>query len=483
MKKNECTFTKMCGCYVNGEKEIVLKLNETFLNLEDEEFYKYLDISKKTLSGAIGNNLMELEFPMEEEDAGGKQQFLMGLKESKLKNEALLDAFYQLVIDTYDYAGNYLILLYHDAYDVMTKTSDRRSLDESEEVYEYLICAICPVALSKPALGYLETENRIGPRQRDWVVGAPDTGFIFPAFTERSTDIHSIVFYVKDPKEPHNKFIESGFGCTSKLTATQQKNTFQTIINKAITDERERDNAMMEIQESLTQLIDDHALYQTDDEDLAILTQDSIREILTNSGLPEEVTQKIEQAYEETFSEAPPIVDHLLDNKVLAVSAQRKVEKALAEQVHELQEKLQITLQDKSDSNYYDDSNNSYGEDDAIQAKINAAIEEDPSLAPITEKQSVELENTKDSSDTSTDENPTGSDDISEDHATTNATHNHELNSDIDATTGALYDVILRVTPEKATQIHSQIIDGKKCIVIPLDENEQANVNGIKTVL
>jgi len=131
-KKTGCTFTKMCGCYVNSAKEIVVNFNETFLNLEDDEFYKYLDIAKKTLSGNLGNNLLELAFPMEEEEQGGKQQFLMGLRESKLKNEGLLETFYQLIIDSYDYAGNYLILVYHDAYDVMTKTTDNNKLDESE---------------------------------------------------------------------------------------------------------------------------------------------------------------------------------------------------------------------------------------------------------------------------------------------------------------------------------------------------------------
>ena len=84
-------------------------------------------------------------------------------------------------------AGNYLILLYLDSYDVMTRTKDNINVDESEEVYKYMLCAICPVTLSKPGLGYLEKEQRIGARIRDWVVGAPETGFLFPAFNDRST--------------------------------------------------------------------------------------------------------------------------------------------------------------------------------------------------------------------------------------------------------------------------------------------------------
>ena len=215
-KKEACTFTRMCGCYVDADRNKITKIGETFLNLEDEEFYKYLEIAKKVLSGTIGNNLLELEFPLAEEAAGGRQQFLMGLRESRLKNDDLMDTFYDMIIDSYDYVGNYLILIFHDAYDVMTKTSDNDKLDESEEVYEYLLCAICPVNLTKPGLGYREDENRIGPRIRDWVVGAPDTGFVFPAFTDRSTDIHSVMFYTRSLFAPRGAGIHrrpSRFPC------------------------------------------------------------------------------------------------------------------------------------------------------------------------------------------------------------------------------------------------------------------------------
>ena len=90
-KKESCTFTRMCGCYVDAEKHKIVDFGQTFLNLEDEEFYKYLEISKKVLSGIVGNNLLTLDIPIEEEAAGGRQQFLMGLRESKLKNKELMD--------------------------------------------------------------------------------------------------------------------------------------------------------------------------------------------------------------------------------------------------------------------------------------------------------------------------------------------------------------------------------------------------------
>lgn len=198
-KKDACTFTKLRGCYVDNQKNILLHIDETFLNLEEDEFYKYLEIAKKALSGTIGNNLLELSFRRDE--AGEEaQKFFLALRDSALKQDGLLDLLYERIIREYDFAGNYLILLFHDAYDVITKTTDNNKLDESEEVYEYVLCAICPVELTKAGLGYHKDKNIIAPRIRDWVVSVPETGFLFPAFSDRSSDVNAMGYYVKDAK-------------------------------------------------------------------------------------------------------------------------------------------------------------------------------------------------------------------------------------------------------------------------------------------
>lgn len=407
-KKDACTFTRLCGCYVDADRNKVTTFGETFLNLEDEEFHKYLELAKKVMSGTIGNNILELEFPTAEEAPGGRQQFLMGLRESALKSDELMEAFYDLVIDSYSYVGNYLILIFHDAYDVMTKTSDNNKLDESEEVYEYLLCAICPVSLTKPGLGYREDENRIGPRIRDWVVGVPDTGFVFPAFTDRSSDIHSVMFYTRDTKNPHAEFMESGLGCDPKLTATEKKLTFQSIVKEVIGEDEEESEALfLDIQENLNNMIP-----VTEDEaaepEPIIVTPNAIAEVLTESGVSDEQAAVIEKTYENVFGEEPPEAEHLVDPKLVEANGRRKEKIELVEQVNSLKQQLEeIRTLPVSDSEG--------GEDDAPAVKT--------------------------------------------------------------------YDVILRVKPEKVGQIHSEIIGGKKCLVIPMDEDEHAAVNGVNTTV
>ena len=400
MTKTNCTFTRMCGCYVNAEKEIVLTFNENFLNLSEDELHKYLEIAAKTLSGTRGNNLLELTFPKEQEEAGGKQQFLMGLKESKLKNDELSQTFYQLVIDNYDYAGNYLIILFHDVYDVMAKTSDNRTLDESEEVYEYLLGAVCPVTLSKAALGYIETENRIGPRMRDWVVGVPDAGFVFPAFTGRSTDIHSVMFYTRDTKEPHDEFMEFILGCTARQTATEKKNMFTDIISGAVPDERRRGRVLYDIHETLQGMVDEKALFTepAQEPDPIVLTPQAIKDVLATSKVPEEIAERIGQSYVEKFSIEPPVAELLVDKKILSSGAHERREEELLIEVQQLKDELG-------------------------QTKNELALTQPPA-------------------------------------------------DDADC------KIILRVAPQKAEQITTQVIDGRRCIVIPVKENEYACVNG-----
>lgn len=452
LKKDECTFTRMCGCYVDAQKNIVLNIKETFLNVQEEEFFKYLEIAKKTLSGTIGNNLLELNFPLDEENIGGRQYSLMELKKSKLKDDAMLDSFYKLIIDSYDYTGNFLILIFHDAYDVMTKTTDNSKLDESEEVYEYLLCAICPVSLTKPALGYFEDENRIGARIRDWAVGAPDLGFVFPAFTDRSTDINSIMYYTKNAKDPHPELMEEALGCSSKQTATLQKEAFNTIVRNALgNDEAKSDHFFMEIQETLNNMVDDHNTVNGKDAEPIILTNDNIQDVLIESGIPEEILTKIEKSYTEKFGDTPPVVEHLIDTKALAANEQRKKEESLEKKVRILEERLEKTKLDT-----VQDSE----KESALEVETGLALKADIDTVLETET-NIKLDT---DSDTNLEES-SDSEIEAEEHTTPN------------------YDIVLQVKPQKVTQIKSQIIDGKKCIVIPIDDDEQANVNGVNTLL
>lgn len=211
-----CAITRICGCYVDGEKNIKTKLKEAFLSLSEEEAFKYFEIFRKTLSGTLGKNLINMEFPLEQEKEGGAQEFLLRLRGSKLQDEDLLDEFYDKVIQSYDYGENYYIILIHSVYDIPGKSSDGTEMfDASDEIYDHILCSICPVKLSKAGLCYNAETNNIEDRIRDWIVEMPDLGFLFPVFNDRSTDIHGLLYYTKNAEQLRTSFVDELFGCAA----------------------------------------------------------------------------------------------------------------------------------------------------------------------------------------------------------------------------------------------------------------------------
>jgi hypothetical protein len=300
-KHENSTITKFSGCYVDGEKVIKTKFTETFLCMPEEETFKYFEIFKKTLSGTIGKNLINMEFPTETEFNGGSQQFLLNLRDSELKDEALLDEFYEKVIQSYDFVGNYLILLIYAAYDVPGKTNDKIMMDDaSDEVYRFILCSICPVKLSKPGLSYNEDSNAIQKRIQDWVVGAPINGFLFPAFHERSTDIHNVLYYAKESEDLHSDFVDQLLGCTLPMSAGGQKETFQTLIVETLGDECEYE-IVKNIHDKLNEIIEEHKMKEIPEP--LTLDKMEVKNLFAESGVEEEKLQEFEKNYEKVAGE------------------------------------------------------------------------------------------------------------------------------------------------------------------------------------
>lgn len=410
-KKDHCTFTKVCGCYVNGEKNTILKFRETFLNLDEDDYFKYLEIAKKVLSGTVGNNILELNFEANKEFKSEAQTSLLSLRNTQLKDDTVLDEFYQSIINNYDYTGNYLILLFHDAYDVITKTKDNQKIDESEEVYEYVLCAICPVSLSAPGLRYFEEENEIKSRIRDWVVNPPVNGFVFPAFIDRSSDVNSVMYYTKNAKDTHPELMENVLGCPSKQTATIQKEAFQSIIKDSFgADEKKAEKIFMDVQENLNAMVEEYnEMYDDTDCEPISLKDTDIQNLLIDSGIPQEISNDIEKSYVEIFGDDIPLAENLIDAKILKANEQRRKEEDLKKQVKMLETKLEEVQKEFAISN--------------------------------------ESEETIENDDTSE------------------------------------YDVVLQVKPEKVSQIKSQIIDGQKYLVIPINDDEHTKVNDLDDLI
>ena len=297
-------ITRICGCYVGGEKEKITTFREAFYSLQEEDTYKYYEIFKKTLSGTLGRNLINLEFPLEQEYEGGTQEFLLRLRNSELKDDALLDAFYERVIQDYYCVGNYLILLIHTAYDVPGVTSDGIDMeDASDEVFSYLLCSICPVNLSKPGLSYHPESNLFQNCNRDWLVDMPQIGFLFPAFNDRSTDIHSTLYYTKNADELHEEFVDSILGAVPPIPVSSQKEMFQALIEETLGEKREYET-IMSIQENVQEKIEE----SKDNPEPLTLGRKDVEQIFAESGVQEEQLRQFDAVYDKVLPEETPLV-------------------------------------------------------------------------------------------------------------------------------------------------------------------------------
>ena len=290
---SNCCITRICGCYVDSEKNKKTELKEAFLSLPEEDAFKYFAIFRKALSGSIGKNLINMEFPLHTESEGGTHHFLLKLRDSQLRDDAILENFYDKVITGYDYSENYYIILIHCVYDIPAKASDGTEMfDASDCVYEFVQCAICPVKLTESGLCYKPPKNTIENRERDWLVGSPIQGFLFPAFNNRNADIHSLLYYVRNSEELPDGLIDQLLGCIVPMSAKSQKETFQAIVEETLGEYCDFET-VKNIHENLSELVE-----ETKDEPVPLtLDKYQVKKLLETNGASPEKLEEFEQRY------------------------------------------------------------------------------------------------------------------------------------------------------------------------------------------
>ena len=316
--KDSCRIDSLAACYVSIEKEKTFVINEALSSLSEEELQYHLSIFHKCLGGTLGKNLINMEFPLDAEFGEGQQKFLLNLRDSGLKEEEMLEKFFDLIIANYPSSDKYYIVAIHGNYDVPGKGKDGAVLeDASEIVYEYILCAICPVKLSKAALGYDSDANRIRERVRDWVVEAPEKAFLFPAFNDRGPDIHSMLYYTKKAEELFPEFVETVFGTTSPLSPETQTETFNSLITETLGDEVSLE-IVQRVQENIAEVIEQNKEIPEPVE----LTPYEMKELLGRSGVEDEKLENFEKTFKEVAGEnATIIADNLPVVKQLKIKA------------------------------------------------------------------------------------------------------------------------------------------------------------------
>ena len=314
LRRERSNITAIYGCYVNENKEIISQFRQSTGMMPENESDKYFALLRRTLSGSIGKNLIDITFKTSQVAGSPEHQLLMDLKKTQLKDDELREALCKKIIENVDIEGNYLILLACDNYDVPFKSKDDTfQKDQSEETFTYLLCAICPVKQTKANLHYVAEEKIFHDGAMAQMVSAPALGFLFPAFDNRSTNIYNALYYTKNTKESQDALVEAVFNTPIPKPAAQQKQSFEALLTTSLGDECDL-NVVQTVHEQISQRIEMHKEAKVAEP--LMISKEDVKEVLSSCGISDANMAKFSVDYDEVFGfEADLHRKNIIDSK------------------------------------------------------------------------------------------------------------------------------------------------------------------------
>ncbi len=314
LRRDRSNITSLYGIYVNDNKEIVSTFRRSTGMMSENEGEKYFGLLKRTLSGTIGKNLIDISFKTSQVASSEEHGILMELRKCKLEDEDLRMRFVEKIIGSVSLGSSYLILLGCDSYDVPFKSNDGTSqVDNSDETYTFLVCAICPVKQTQPKLHYVPEEKQFHDGGIQNVVSAPEIGFLFPAFDNRATNIYNALYYTHSPKQSHEAVVDAIFNTRIPKPAYEQKQSFAAILGNALDEECSLD-VVQTVHDQMCQRIAMHKEARI--ADALLISKEEVKEVLSSCGVSEPHIAKFSIDYDEAFGhEADVHPKNIIDEK------------------------------------------------------------------------------------------------------------------------------------------------------------------------
>lgn len=303
-KPEKNNIPKVIGCCVSPTKEIVSRFTVPMTLLPDEQKEWLCKLLKKSISGSVGRNLMNIEFSAEQVEKGEEHKLLSDIRESELENEELLDALYEKIISSYAVDGGYLILLAYDRYDVPAFSKNDEDLSDSTEMFRYFVCSVCPIKMTKTALGFSTADGSFHNIGSDPAVAAPEIGFMFPCFDDRRTNIYNSVFYTRSTKESYPEVVEALFGTTAMMPAAEQKETFCNLVSDATSESRNLE-FVQSVHGMISDMITEHK--ESHDPEPLMLDKNDVRRVLRTCGAKDDEMEGFDEKFESGFGERTEI--------------------------------------------------------------------------------------------------------------------------------------------------------------------------------
>lgn len=293
-------ITSVTGCYVSSTKDIVSTFKIPVTVLPDEQKEWLMKLMKKPITGSVGRNLMNIEFSADQVNEGEEHKLLSDIRESELEDEDKLRELYEKIISSYQADGDYLILLAYDRYDVPSYSKNDENLDDFTEMFRYYVCSVCPIKITKAALGFSTADNTLRNIGSETSVAAPEIGFMFPCFDDRKTNIYNAVFYTKSTKESYPEAVEALFGTTAQMPAAEQKETFRSLVSESAVESRNFE-FVQSVHGMISDMITEHK--ESKDPEPLMLDKNDVKRVLKTCGANDEEMTGFDEKFASGFGE------------------------------------------------------------------------------------------------------------------------------------------------------------------------------------
>ncbi len=299
-RSDRTNISRIFGCFVNEKKEIISEFEQSLGSMSEDDADGMLSVLKKVLTGAQGCNLHEIEFSTAEVNESEDYRLIFKLREDKLADAAQRSELYAKVVASLELEGNYMILMAHDSYDVFDYGADGEKDIESNTVFSYIVCAICPVKAAKQTMSYYIPGKCLRSIGADTLIARPELGFVFPAFDDRKANIYKTLYYTKSTEDSHDAVVGALFGAELPMPAAEQKQTFGQILEDTVGDECSL-RVVRSVHAQLEHKLEEHKNEKNPEP--CVINSSEAGEMLRYCGVDDEKIEAFEKKFDESFGE------------------------------------------------------------------------------------------------------------------------------------------------------------------------------------
>lgn len=318
------SFQYFRAAVLDSEQGIMLVDSGRFMALPDNMIMKYLQLAADVFSTRIDDRALSLQ----NKEHVGLAGYLQECVEADTITEGAFSEICERIQAKYDYLGKLLVVAFFEAWDVPAKSSDGKKLEDGEVVSKRILVTVAPISVTKMGMEY--KENKMIPREKQWIVGKPEMGFLWPSWEGREDKKDRFTYFTADPAKPGHKFMEQGLGTVPVKTATEYREEFEHLVIQGDEDYDAATKYLQEIKDAIEQ-------YYREAQDTPfpnpemLMDADDLEKIMSAREEIHFVDMDLLDDYEEKFGGKWPKMKWLISEKDIKEAEKRRYKKKIAQ--------------------------------------------------------------------------------------------------------------------------------------------------------